>query len=331
VKTPENTLSRSSPWIRTQLHGALKKCFSWLHYCRAAVSPNAVIFAQKRGENSHLAFRVVGFSKPVACVQPLTPRFQGLPCEKEPQSLHGRDGHAPFFPSALLTPLATSPAIKQVPLAGLRLGQSHRSKSAPPSLHLKSPKANIFWHRTHRCSKKTGFSLVEVILAIGVFAFAMVTVFALFSRGMQTSRESRVEGASAILSGQINSLLKASYAWDSNVANNPMLANFLGSRNLGQIAGGSPEIRTNFYTQSLERTTSKDDAEFQVVTEIRPIGQNTDRLAPEDEDLSKAISRLDIGAHCVLVHIEISYPAKASEANRSKRYMTSILTRTTDE
>jgi len=193
----------------------------------------------------------------------------------------------------------------------------------------KGKSACSFRARGH--AKGVAFTLIEVILALGVFAFAMVAIFGLISRGMQTSRESRVEGASAILSGQINSLLKAAYAWDTTVSNNAGLTNFLGSRSLGQIAGGAPEIRTNFYTQDLERTDSKEAAEFQVVTEIRPIGQNNGLIVPEESDLGTAIGRLDSGAHCVFVHIEISYPAKAPEANRLKRYHSSILTRITDE
>jgi len=179
--------------------------------------------------------------------------------------------------------------------------------------------------------RKQGFTLVEIILALGIFAFAMVGIFGLVSRGMQSSRESRVEGASAILSGQIHSLLKASYAWGSTFNNNPKLTNFLGNRSLGQIAAGSPEVRTNFYTQDLELTNSRENAEFQVVTEIRSIGANGGLLVPEESVLGDAITRLNAGAHCVFVGIEISYPAKAPEANRSKRHLSSILTRTTDE
>lgn len=180
--------------------------------------------------------------------------------------------------------------------------------------------------------RNRGFTLIEIILALGIFSFAMLTIFGLVSRGLQTSRESRVEGAAAILGGQINSLLKASYAWEStNYTNNPQLTNFL-SRSLGQIATGSPEIRTNFFTQELKLiTNSLDYPEYQVVTEIRPISQNNGFLAPEETALQNAILRLDGIGHCVFVHIEISYPAKAPESQRSKRFISSILSRTTDE
>jgi prepilin-type N-terminal cleavage/methylation domain-containing protein len=180
--------------------------------------------------------------------------------------------------------------------------------------------------------RNRGFTLIEIILALGIFSFAMLTIFGLVSRGLQTSRESRVEGAAAILGGQINSLLKASYAWNSTVSNNSDLSYFLGSRSLGQIAAASPEIRTNFYNQDLKLiTNSLDDPEYQVVTEIRPISQNNGFLAPEETALQNAISRLDGIGHCVFVHIEISYPAKAPESQRSKRFTSSILSRTTDE
>jgi hypothetical protein len=54
-------------------------------------------------------------------------------------------------------------------------------------------------------------------------------------------------------------------------------------------------------------------------------------ITANETSLNEAISRLSVGAHCVNVAIEISYPAKAPEQNRSKRHLSSILTRTTDE
>lgn len=176
---------------------------------------------------------------------------------------------------------------------------------------------------------RKGFTLVEVILAIGIFAFAMVVVLGLVSRGLQTNREARMEGVSAILAGQINSLLKAPYAWGTNYTNNPTLTNFLGTRNLGQIASGPAEVRTNFYTQDLVFTNSADAGDFQVVTRIQPVSQGF--ISASEAPLNDALSRLDAGGHCVNVAIEISYPAKAPDLNRSKRNLSSILTRTTDE
>jgi|GEM_PF-1935761 len=176
---------------------------------------------------------------------------------------------------------------------------------------------------------RKGFTLVEVILAIGIFAFAMIVVLGLVSRGLQTNREARMEGVSAILAGQINSLLKAPYLWGTNSINSPMATYFLGTRNLGQIASGTPEVRTNFYTQDLVFTNSADAGDFQVVTRIQPVSQGF--ITANETSLNDALSRLDAGGHCVNVAIEISYPAKAPEQNRSKRYLSSILTRTTDE
>ena len=180
--------------------------------------------------------------------------------------------------------------------------------------------------------KKTywkGFTLVEVIIAIGIFSFAMVVILGLVSRGLQTNRESRMEGVSAILAGQIHSLLKAPYAWGTNSINNPTLTNFLGTKNLGQIASGTAEIRTNFYTQDLVLTNSADAGDFQVITRIQPVSQGF--IQTSEPNLSNAISRLDACGHCVNIAIEISYPAKAPDQIRSKRQISSIVTRTTDE
>ena len=98
---------------------------------------------------------------------------------------------------------------------------------------------------------------------------------------------------------------------------------------MGQIASGTAEVRTNFYTQDLVLTNSTDAGDFQVVTRIQPVSQGF--ITANETSLNEAISRLSVGAHCVNVAIEISYPAKAPEQNRSKRHLSSILTRTTDE
>lgn len=176
---------------------------------------------------------------------------------------------------------------------------------------------------------RNAFTLIEVVLAIGVFAFAMVTIFTLVSRGMKTNREARIEGASAILSGQINSLLKAPYAWTTNASNNPALTNFLNSKTLTDVASGQTIIKTNYYTQDLQLTNSAQSADFQVVTELSPI--STSFVQAADSSLQNAITRMSAQANCVILNLEISHPAQAPESLRTKRNIFSILSRTTDE
>ena len=66
-----------------------------------------------------------------------------------------------------------------------------------------------------------GFSLIEVVLAIGIFAFAAIAIVALLGQGMKTSGDARLESVAALLSGKVNSTLRASSAWDTaNITTN---------------------------------------------------------------------------------------------------------------
>lgn len=187
-------------------------------------------------------------------------------------------------------------------------------------------------------SKPYGFSLVEIILAIGIFAFAAVTVLALLGRGMQTSREFQLEGTSSILSGKITSLLKATHAWSDAYSSNWGLKQLLGDKNLSQIANGGIAISTNLYTRGLvhkddpERPSS-DELEIEVVTEISPLnapGAGGSLMA--EDALNQAIGRIrDLGKNAVFVRIKISYPANAPERLRSTRDFVAIIAKSADE
>lgn len=176
--------------------------------------------------------------------------------------------------------------------------------------------------------KARGFSLIEVVIAIGIFAFAAVSMLTLLSRGMQSSRESRMDNAAAILSGRIVSLLKAQYAW-TNSGVNPEMADFMGSRNMTNIASGPPETRTNYYTLDLQRTNNMADADFQVVTNIRPLDQGL--LVTTSTNLQSALGRFSDSKNAVFATVNVSFPARAPEALRSKRNFTTIITMRSDE
>jgi len=186
--------------------------------------------------------------------------------------------------------------------------------------------------------KPRGFSLVEIILAIGIFAFAAVTILTLVHRGLQTSREFNLESSAAILAGKITSLLKASYAWTDDYDENPNLRQLLGQQNLSQIASGSSVSTTNLYTRSLvheddEERSQGEELEIEVVTEISALNASsaTGNLVAEP-GLDQAIGRIrDFGKNAVFVRILISYPANAPERMRSNREFASIITKTADE
>ncbi len=175
---------------------------------------------------------------------------------------------------------------------------------------------------------RRGFSLIEVVIAIGIFAFAAITIMTLLSRGLQSSRESRLDNASAILSGRIVSLLKASYAWTNSSAN-PEMADFVGNRDLKKIAAGPGEIHTNYYLLDLQRTTDTNAAEFQVVTDIRPL--NDGLLATTSTNLQDAIGRFSNSKNAVFASVAVSFPVRSPENLRSKRDFATIITMRSDE
>ena len=111
------------------------------------------------------------------------------------------------------------------------------------------------------------------------------------------------------------------------------MANYIGSQTLADIAAGSPCIRTNLYNIGLSNVPSTDpDAEFSVLTEISPLNQGLGQLVPAENALSSALARIQANAkNCVLVRIEVSYPARMPANLRSKRDFASIVTLTTHD
>lgn len=167
------------------------------------------------------------------------------------------------------------------------------------------------------------FSLVEVVLALGLTGFSMLAIFALVAHGQKTSRESRLESVAALMAGRATSLLRASAAWDSNIAE------FTGPKTLSEIASGAgPVVSTNYYDINLEPLSDPADParQFAMVTDVRPLDPAF--LSAEDSAVEEAISRLPAGGGSIFLNIEISFPAQAPEANRSKRNFSSIITRT---
>ncbi len=165
------------------------------------------------------------------------------------------------------------------------------------------------------------FSLVEIVLALGLVSFSMLAIFALVAQGHRTSRESRLESVSAILAGRINSLFRASAAWDAGVTN------FTGNRTLTEIAAGTAVTVTNYLDLNLSNVSSADpERQFAVITEVGPI--SAAKLTTGNPEVADALTQLGPAANTVFLNIEISQPALAPPSNRLKRHFSSIITRT---
>lgn len=178
-------------------------------------------------------------------------------------------------------------------------------------------------------TNRQGFSLVEITLALGVVAFALIGIFALVSQAQRTSRESRLESAAAILSGQVNSALRAPYAWDPAAigAFGPTLRNLLGvGQTLSDVAQGKVIRRTNFFDITLQPVTADHpDRQFVLSSELMPVGSASLSISGSGQAASLAI--LGDAGTTVAVQLEIAHPALAPESMRSKRRFFTLITR----
>lgn len=174
---------------------------------------------------------------------------------------------------------------------------------------------------TRPACQTPAFSLIEIVLALGLVTFSMLAIFALVAQGQKTSRDSRLESVAAILAGKVISQLRANTAWDTNVTN------YTGSSTLSDIATGSTVIRTNYLDLNLAGVSSDSpDRQFAVVTEIGPI--SAAKIVIPDPEAAGAISRLGAAGNTVFLNVQISHPALAPATNRSMRSFSSIITRT---
>jgi len=172
------------------------------------------------------------------------------------------------------------------------------------------------------------FSLVEIVLAIGLVSFSMLAIFALVAQGHKTSREARLESVAALLAGKATSALRASSAWVNPSGSEA--TNYIGNTSLATIAAGSPVTKNNYYDLNLSNvtTTKPEDRQFEIVTTVSPFQPNFLVPATTDTNVASSLANLPTAANTVFLTVEISHPALASEANRSKRSFVSIITRT---
>lgn len=169
--------------------------------------------------------------------------------------------------------------------------------------------------------KNRAFSLVEIVIALGLVSFSMLAIFALVAQGQKTGRESRLESVAALLAGKVTSQLRAGSAWEASVPN------YTGSSTLAEIAAGPPVTSTNYLDLNLSPVSpTSPDRQFAVVTEIGPM--SAAGLSTGNAEVAGALSGLGSAGNTVFLNIEISHPAQAPDANRSKRTFASIITRT---
>ena len=179
------------------------------------------------------------------------------------------------------------------------------------------------FHRTRFRSGHPGFSLVEIVLAIGLVSFSLLAIFAMVAQGQKTSRESRLESVSSLLAGKVNSQLRASRVWTNNSDASDYIDNPLATI----AAASSSYTKTTYYNEGLLRTNdASPDRQFALTTEVGPV--SAAGLSSTNADVTNALATLGSAKNTVFLNITVSYPALATDPNRSKRYFSSIITRT---
>ena len=149
-------------------------------------------------------------------------------------------------------------------------------------------------------SRAVAFSLIEVLLALGVISFAIVGIMGLFPVAMRTGQESQRETRAAHIARQIYSDLKAGPATNTFLCTTP--------GNFDTVNLASPSSRTNtiYFNNQGEPvgTTETGDSEFVVNVIIDP---NT----PLD-----GLAR---------VQVDVMAPAPAAPANRSTNTFVTLM------
>lgn len=140
----------------------------------------------------------------------------------------------------------------------------------------------------------SAFSLIEIVLALGIISFALVGIMGLFPVAMRAAQESQRETRAAQIATQIFSDLKSLPASNTAIATN---TNILSS-----------QIRINLATPSSNAVS--------YTQEGLPIGQGTTADAIYRADIVVTTNVTVNGLSRVQATVET--PARAASSNRSK-------------
>jgi uncharacterized protein (TIGR02598 family) len=95
-----------------------------------------------------------------------------------------------------------------------------QTQAGKPVSHFRTPRDRNGWGRALR--GKFAFSLVEVVIAIGLVSFALLALVGLLTVGLKSSRESGEDTILAVCTGTTQALVRAEGF--SNVSANPAYA-----------------------------------------------------------------------------------------------------------
>jgi uncharacterized protein (TIGR02598 family) len=140
------------------------------------------------------------------------------------------------------------------------------------------------------------FSLVEVVLALGICAFVLIAMLGLFSSGLRTSRESEEQVQAANLASQILATRTAAPASDVNLANFAIPAASLTKAyaDIYPAAGGTVGLDGRTNSPAAYRITCR------------------------------AGTNAATGARNAQIHLMLSWPPQAALSNAAGRYETLV-------
>lgn len=136
--------------------------------------------------------------------------------------------------------------------------------------------------------RRAGFSMVEVVMALGIVSFALVSIFGLLSVGLMASKQSGSDTVIASMSAQITSRLQSGK--DTITVGTPLNYYF---DNQGQLQVDGSDIPL---------TTSTADTLYQCVVNGRLPNASTEVA--------------DLGSHLILTTLTFSWPTKVPDPNK---------------
>ncbi len=185
---------------------------------------------------------------------------------------------------------------------------------------------------SHRRPKRAqrAFSLVETVIAMGVFAAIATWILTTHAFSLQTATETRHDQLIASVVESTTRLLRSPVTWHvSGEAAGPIMTALIGSESLESLAASpEPVSREAFFTAAgtVAESASNEETMYWMRARFIPapnLAQGIDApgLHPN------LLGSVESAANLVRVDLEVRYPALAPEPEQNSRYFSTIIAR----
>jgi len=186
------------------------------------------------------------------------------------------------------------------------------------------------------CSRKIpgGFSLIEIVLALGIMSFALVSILGLFPLALDTARESKFETRMSLIGQSILSDIQASIIDVRGPTPIKQAIIFTGLAPDYSINPASFDDLGNatLYTNIDLRAASDDlyfafDINGQILKGVSVTPEEFTTGMGRAAFLARISAKFNTIQHPNLTHLEIrvEYPAAAAQSNRSSKSIVTLL------